>query len=183
MQIQQQSLFNDKKYIGVLPSPIAIVPPTPDATVLETLPAYKAYLQSGEYSKYTPDDFYSDMKKFGRFMMERENDSFSMNEKKIKDIATGDIQQWIGALKKIMTKKTVSRKITTLNNYFLWLQQENAITNNPMQGIRSMRITSPLADLLTEKELQTLLATASKDSRNYFIFLLFIKTGITLEEL
>ena len=106
MQIQQQSLFNDKKYAGVLPSPIAIVPPTPDATVLETLPAYKAYLQSGDYSKYTPDDFYSDMKKFGHFMMERKGDSFSMNEKKIKDIATGDIQQWIGELKKIMTKKT-----------------------------------------------------------------------------
>jgi integrase/recombinase XerD len=52
-----------------------------------------------------------------------------------------------------------------------------------MQGIRSMRVTSPLADLLTEEELQTLLATASKDSRNYFLFLLFIKTGITLEEL
>ena len=116
-------------------------------------------------------------------MMERKGDRFSMNEKKIKDITIGDIQQWIGELKKIMTKKTVSRKITTLNNYFLWLQKENAITNDPMRGIHSMRVTSPLADILTGEELKALLATASKDSRNYFIFLLFIKTGITLEEL
>src|SRR5258708_739643 len=78
MSGEQTSLFDRKKYSGVLPQTFQIEPPTSDCTVLKTLPAYHAYLDGGEYSKYTPDDFTNDVKKFGLFI----------NEKKLREIRT-----------------------------------------------------------------------------------------------
>src|SRR5439155_22181503 len=99
----------------------------------KTLTAYHAYLQSGEYSKYTPDDFTSDVKKFGMFV----------KEKKLQEIRKTDIQQWIWELKKVMTEKSVSRKISALTNYFLWLETEKVLTVNPAASIRYLRVISP----------------------------------------
>src|SRR2546423_4711505 len=126
MVSEQPSLFDRKKYTGVLPQTYPIEPPTADGTVLQTVPAYYAYLQSGGYSRYTPDDFTSDVKKFGLFLI----------DKKIREILSVDIQQWIGELKKVMTDKSVSRKISALTNYFLWLEREKVLSVNPAAAIR-----------------------------------------------
>src|SRR5256714_4851472 len=173
MASEQPSLFDRKKYTGVLPQMLHIAPPTADCTVLQTVPAYYAYLRSGEYSKYTPDDFTSDVKKFGLFV----------KDKKLREIRTVDIQQWIGALKKVMTEKSVSRKISALTNYFLWLAIEKVLTNNPAASIRYLRVTSPLPDILFESECQKLLTAASTDPRTYVLVLLLLETGIKKEEL
>jgi hypothetical protein len=94
----QPSFFDRKPYIGAFQQTIPIEQPTDDCTVLQTLAAYHTYLQSGDYSKYTPDDFNGDVKKLGLFV----------KEKKLRKIRKADIQQWIGELKKIMTEKSVS---------------------------------------------------------------------------
>src|SRR6266571_2462639 len=173
MVSEQPSLFDRKKYTGVLPQTYHIAPPTADCTVLQTVPAYYAYLQSGGYSKYTPDDFTSDVKKFGLFV----------KDKKLREIRTVDIQQWIGELKKVMTEKSVSRKISAITNYFLWLATEKALTGNPAASIRCLRVTSPLPDILFDSECQQLLNAASTDPRTYLLLLLFLETGIKKEEL
>jgi site-specific recombinase XerD len=165
---EQASLFDRKKYSGVMPQTLSIKPPTSDCTVLKTLPAYHTYLQGGGYSKYTLDDFTSDVKKFGLFV----------KDKKLSEIRTVDIQQWIGELKKIITEKSVSRKISALTNYFLWLEQEKALTVNPAASIRYLRVTSPLPDILFESECQQLLTAASTDPRTYILVLLLLETGI-----
>src|SRR3954454_9219767 len=116
----QTSLFDQRKYKGVMPQTYQIEPPTADHNVLKTLLAYNAYLRSGGYSKYTPDDFTSDVKKFGLFA----------KNKKLKDIKTVDIQHWIGEIKKVMKEKTVSRKISAVSNYFSWLAQEKVLDVN-----------------------------------------------------
>ena len=121
MADRQLDLFNRKKYTGILPQTTEIQPPTSDSSVLQSLPAYHTYLSSGGYSKYTPDDFTSDVRKFGLFV----------KDKRIGDIRTADIQQWIGELKKVLSAKTVSRKVVALSNYFLWLVvTENLIRYN-----------------------------------------------------
>src|SRR6266568_4145281 len=169
MVSEQPSLFDRKKYTGVLPQAYPLEPPTADCTVLQTVPAYYAYL----HSKYTPDDFTSDVKKFGLFV----------KDKKLREIRTVDIQQWIGALKKVMTEKSVSRKISALTNYFLWLATEKVLTNNPAASIRYLRVTLPLPDILFESECQKLLTVASTDPRTYVLVLLLLETGIKKEEL
>src|SRR5947209_18379084 len=121
MTTEQGTLFDRRKYSGVAPQAYQIVPPAADQTILATLPAYHAYLSSGEYSKYTPDDFTSDIKKFGLYM----------GGKAIKDVQPVDIQHWIGELKKSMAAKTVSRKVSAIGNYFAWLEREKVLGSNP----------------------------------------------------
>ena len=111
----QLPLFHRKTYKGIVPSiPFEIQAPTADSPVIQTLPAYHVYLQGGGFSKYTPDDFTGDVKKFGLFQ----------KEKQIKGIGTRDIQAWISFLKtpspkgEGLSEKTVSRKLTALSNYF-----------------------------------------------------------------
>src|SRR6266568_4891070 len=173
MTTEQPTLFDRRKYMGVPSQVYQIEPPTADQTILKTLPAYYAYLQSGDYSKYTPADFTSDIKKLGLFV----------KEKPLHAVQTTDIQQWIGELKKTMTAKTVSRKVSALNNYFTWLKHENVLAVNPAQSIRTARVTSPLPDILFESECRRLRVAASRDPRAYLLLLLLLETGMKKAEL
>jgi site-specific recombinase XerD len=173
MTTEQGTLFDRRKYSGVAPQSYQIVPPSVDQTVTATLPAYYAYLSSGQYSKYTPDDFSSDMKRFGLYI----------GPKPIKDILAVDIQRWIGELKKTMAAKTVSRKIASIGNYFHWLEQEKVLQENPAKTIRAPRVTSPLPDILFDSECEQLLKSASHDPRTYLLILLLLETGLKSAEL
>jgi site-specific recombinase XerD len=182
MSDSQLPLFQRKTYKGIIPTiPLEIQAPGADKTVLETLPAYHTYLQNGGFSQYTPDDFTGDLKKFGVYL----------KDKKIKDISDKDIQSWISFLKapsprgEGLSNKTVSRKLTALGNYFQWLISNEVIpaAANPMLDVANTRISSPLPEILFETECSALLTTASSDPRTYLLFLLFLETGIKLEEL
>ena len=52
-----------------------------------------------------------------------------------------------------------------------------------MLTIANFRVSSPLPEILFETECAALLTTASHDPRTYLLFLLFLETGIKLEEL
>src|SRR5688572_8198129 len=52
-----------------------------------------------------------------------------------------------------------------------------------MRTIANTRVSSPLPEILFEDECTRLLTTASSDPRTYLLFLLFLETGIKLEEL
>jgi len=98
-----------------------------------------------------------------------------VKEKKLRDIRKVDIQKWIGELKKVMAEKSVSRKISALTNYFLWLETEKVLSVNPAASIRYLRVTSPLPDILFESECRQLLTTASSDPRTYVLLLLLLE--------
>src|ERR1043165_8554295 len=87
--IAQLPLFSRKKFPAVsTPSPLAPVVPTPESTVMSTLVAYHVYVSSISESKYTPDDFCGDVKKFALFV----------REKKLSDIDVYAIREWIEIL-------------------------------------------------------------------------------------
>jgi site-specific recombinase XerD len=121
------------------------------------------------------------LKKFGVYL----------KSKKIQEISERDIQSWISFLKapsprgEGLRAKTVSRKLTALGNYFQWLAVNEVIPadKNPMLTIANTRVSSPLPEILFETECSQLLTTASSDPRIYLLFLLFLETGIKLEEL
>jgi site-specific recombinase XerD len=182
MSGSQLPLFQRKTYKGIIPTiPVAIQAPGAEKTVLETLPAYYTYLNNGGFSKYTPDDFTGDVKKFGVYCKERQ----------IQAITDRDIQSWISFLKapsprgEGLRAKTVSRKLTALSNYFQWLVGNEVIPSdkNPMRTIANFRVSSPLPEILFETECSALLTAASHNPRTYLLFLLFLETGIKLEEL
>jgi site-specific recombinase XerD len=182
MSGSQLPLFQRKTYKGIIPTiPVEMQVPGGDKTIIETLPAYYTYLTSGGFSKYTPDDFTGDLKKFGVYL----------KSKKIQEISDKDIQTWISFLKtpnprgEGLSAKTVSRKLTALSNYFQWLAVNEVIPSdkNPMLNIANHRISSPLPEILFETECTALLTTASSDPRTYLLFLLLLETGIKQEEL
>ena len=172
---EQLPLFQRKKFPAILSQGTPIVSPTPQASILSTLPAYYAYLQSQGYSQYTPADFCGDLKKFGLFL----------KNKTVEEVTTQDIRSWISQLrtKEHMTEKTISRKLTALTNYFTWLSREKVLTHNPAMAIPNNKVTSPLPDILYDAECTRLLEAASADSRTYLLILLLLETGIKTEEL
>src|SRR5207245_2620460 len=93
-----------------------------------------------------------------------------------------DIFIFLLPLKKVMTEKTVSRKISAITHYFIWLKIEKALAVNPASSIRYLRVTSPLPDILFESECRQLLTAASADPRVYVLTLLLLETGIKKEE-
>jgi site-specific recombinase XerD len=182
MADDQLPLFQRKTFKGIIPVlPIEIQAPTADMTVLNALPAYYTYLKSEDLSKYTPDDFTGDVKKFGVFLQDRP----------IKDITKRDVQAWISLLKSPspqgegLSAKTVSRKLTALSNFFNWLAATEVLSQeaNPMLEITNTRVSSPLPEILFEEECERLLAAASEDPRTYLLLILLLETGIKLEEL
>src|SRR2546421_5906895 len=143
MAVDQLGLFKRKRFAAVIqPQVIELPKPAHDMTVMHTLPTYHAYLKSGGYSQYTPDDFHGDVKKFALFLP----------NKHLKDITTQDIHQWIATLKTppggSLTAKTVSRKLSALNKYFQWLLLEPVIPVSPPYGLTCHRVQSPLPALL-----------------------------------
>jgi len=144
---------------------------------MSTLLAYRVYVSSVSESKYTPRNFFTDIKKFALFV----------REKKIKDIDVYAIREWIEILQspkgENLQPKTVSRKISALHHYFLWLGQEGVIRDNPMERIGYKKVVAPLPDILFEQECQLLLQTASSNPRSYLLLLLLLETGIKTEEL
>jgi site-specific recombinase XerD len=170
---KQANLFDTRRYTGTKPQVYTVRPPTGNMTVAATLPAYHAHLSATSASQYTPDDFTADIRRLAMFC----------GSKRLSELQTGDLQQWIGQLKQTMPPKTVSRKVSALGNYFRWLMAEQVLEQNPAAGIRADRVSAPLPDLLYESECERLLTTASGDPRTYLLILLLLETGLKKAEL
>jgi site-specific recombinase XerD len=171
--IQQSALFDKRPYKASKAQLFSIEPPAADQGVIKTIPAYHAYLSAGKFADTTPDDYRTDIKRLGLFI----------GSKEIKDITKGDIERWIGELKKTMTPKTLNRKVSAVGNYFRWLMSEHVLTENPAASIRAEKVHAPLPNLLYEEELDRLLKEASNDPRAYLLVLLFLETGMKKSEL
>lgn len=174
MTTEQGALFDKRTFRGSKPQTFSITPPTADMTVAQTIPAYHAYLSSGAYSQYTPDDFAADIKRLAQYTA----------AKPLNELTTADLQQWISELKQTMPPKTLNRKVSAMGNYFRWLTNtEHVLAKNPAKPIRAQRVTAPLPDILFESETDKLLAAASSDPRTYLLILLLLETGMKKAEL
>src|SRR5687767_1482132 len=151
------------------------VTPTGESSLMQTLPTFQAYLAE-KYAPKTAKMYWGDVREL----------SIYLKNKKLKDITSHDLQQWIGSLVspagKGLERKTVNRKVSAITTYFLWLQGLAAITADPTLPLNNARIQSPLPDYLYENEIKILSAEASKDPRTYLLVLLFLDTGMKSNE-
>ncbi len=174
----QLPIFGRKKFDTVVPvQTSSVVEPTGKSSILMTLPAYVVYLQNAGYSHHTPGVFHGDIKQLGLYL----------RGKKLGDIKPTDVKQWIAALKvsreKKLAPKTISRKISAVNNYLSWLMEKDVIRSDQDWLLRNMRVDAPLPDILFEIECQRLLESARSDPRSYLLVLLLLETGMKKEEL
>jgi len=152
------------------------VTPTGESSVMQTLLTYQAYLAE-KYAPKTAKMYWGDVREL----------SLYLKNKKLQEITSHDLQQWIGSLVspngKGIARKTVNRKVSAIITYFLWLQGLGAITRDPTLPLNNTRIQSPLPDYLYENEIEILLREASTDPRTYLLVLIFLDTGIKSNEL
>ena len=151
------------------------VTPTGESSVMQTLMTFQAFLAE-KYAPKTAKMYWGDVRELSIFL----------KNKKLQEISSHDLQQWIGSLVspagKGIERKTVNRKVSAITTYFLWLQGLRAITDDPTMVLNNTRIQSPLLDYLYEEEIKTLSAEASRDPRMYLLVLLFLDTGLKSNE-
>src|SRR5688572_21049584 len=177
MKFDQLPLFIrrtfQKKASTQMVKPVA---PTGESSLMQTLPTFQAYLAE-KYAPKTAKMYWGDVREL----------SIYLKNKKVKEITSHDLQQWIGSLVspagKGLERKTVNRKVSAITTYFMWLQGLEAITADPTMVLNNTRIQSPLPDYLYEGEIKTLSAEASHDPRMYLLVLLFLDTGLKSNEL
>src|SRR5688572_32435376 len=78
--------------------------------------------------------------------------SIYLKNKKLQEISSHDLQQWIGSLVsptgKGIERKTVNRKVSAIITYFLWLQGVGAITRDPTLSLKGVIAPFPGYELL-----------------------------------
>lgn len=150
------------------------------------------------YSKHTIISYNTDLKQFGEFLIEFYNKEDGLEKLKI-DLSDVDLfliknylvylyeQQKI-EIKKTpkYSKKSVSRKISTLKSFFKYLYKRKYIDRNPTSGILLPKLPKRLPAYLSFQEIEKLLE--EKDGINLRILdkavlELFYSTGIRLSEL
>ena len=143
---------------------------------MQTLVAFQAFVTE-KYAPKTAKMYFGDVREL----------SIYLKNKKLAEISSHDLQQWIGSLVsptgKGIERKTVNRKVSAIITYFLWLWGLGAIRRDPTLPLNNARIQSPLPDYLYENEIEILTKAASSDPRLYLLVLLFLDTGLKSNEL
>ena len=115
---------------------------------MQTLVAFQAFVAE-KYAPKTAKMYFGDVREL----------SIYLKNKKLQEISSHDLQQWIGSLVspagKGIERKTVNRKVSAIITYFLWLRGLGAITRDPTLSLNNARIQSPLPDYLYENEIET----------------------------
>ncbi len=83
---------------------------------------------------------------------------------------------------------TRRRKLTSLRNFFQYLESEGKIKNNPAKHIAMPKVSQREPETLSEKELKKILTQIQKDQsrfrkRNYLMIKVLAETGVRLSEL
>ncbi|NOH02070.1 MAG: site-specific integrase [Chloroflexi bacterium] len=85
--------------------------------------------------------------------------------------------------------KTLSRRITSVKSFFRWLHQYGVVTLDPAEKVMQRSAISPLPQVLSENEYETVLLAADRhrrgkkpDARPYTLVYLLLTTGIKKSE-
>ena len=119
------------------------------AQILNTNPELNKYINeylNTEYntSKNTRDSYATDLYLLAKYYQ----------GKNINDLKKEDIQEYLR--KQDKSSKTKAHYLTSINNYYKYLVENNTLTNNPCDGIKMPKIEKKLPDYLTIEEWRSL---------------------------
>ena len=129
-------------------------------------------------SEETIKNYKYDLKKFKNYI--KENNITDINK-----IKTKDIENYLKHLRNL-NSKTISRKITSINNFFIFLLKEKRIDHNPCEFIDRPKLNKTLPDTLSEKEVESLLnipLNTIYDYRNKAMLEILYGCGLRISEL
>lgn len=108
-----------------------------------------------------------------------------LRNKNIKDVTIKDIENYLVFLDK-NSSKTISRNITSINNFFIFLIKEGKLKKNPCEFIDRPKLNKTLPNTLSIEEVEILLDITLKtnyDYRNKAMLELLYGSGLRISEL
>ncbi|MBM3126471.1 MAG: hypothetical protein FJZ87_15610 [Chloroflexi bacterium] len=146
--------------------------------------AWEMYLLDQSRSPNTVKAFLSDVRLLDQYLPEG---------RMIGQVTTEDLNQFLTWMEKERdvpcSPKTLSRRITSIKSFFRWLHQHGTIHPDPAEKVLQRSALSPLPQVLTEEEYQSVLLAADRhrrekkaDARPYTLLLLLLSTGIKKSE-
>lgn len=97
------------------------------------------------WSKSTTMAYQADIKLFLEYMINKKQ--MNNEEELLKNIANDDYEDWKKDTEGVYALTTVNRKITALTLFFRYITvNKNMIKNNPMQGVKQIKINEKKAD-------------------------------------
>ncbi|MDO9231657.1 MAG: tyrosine-type recombinase/integrase [bacterium] len=130
-------------------------------------------------SEKTIEVYQRDIFEFGHFIK-----NFSVNK-----LARGSIRSFLVFLSEKNNQPiTRRRKLTSLKNFFGFLENESLMKNSPAKNIAMPKVKEKEPSYLTESELKKLIKVVRDDKskhkkRNELMIKIFIETGIRISEL
>ena len=147
--------------------------------------AYHDHLKSGDFSPHTVKSFIYDL----NILIE-----FAGPTRPIGQLAHRDLESFMDWLVNgrgvPCNAKSLARRLTTLKAFFRWLTEIGALSDDPAAPIAHKPVSTPLPDILTDEEVEQVIAAASQlrhhaqkpDARPYMLVTLLLKTGIKKNE-
>ena len=138
-----------------------------------------------EYKKY----LLIDKKYSNNTILSYENDLNNLKKiinKDLTEINKNDIIKFIENELEIKNPKSVAHSITVIRNFYIFLEQQNIVKENPTSKIDSLKLKKSLPTVLSKKEIDNLLdieLTNKYDYRNKAMLELMYATGMRISEL
>ena len=148
------------------------------------LNAWEKYLYDQGRSRNTVKAFLSDVRLLTQFLPA---------DRAVGAITTDDLNrffEWMENERNIpCSPKTLARRITSTKSFFRWLHQYGTLLIDPAEKVLQRSAISPLPQVLSEEEYNTVLLTADRhrrdhkpDARPYTLLYLLLTTGIKKSE-
>ncbi len=163
-----------------MPKAPAIQPLSARTTLPPAIQAWASFLQDQGSSVHTVKAFTGDIRLLA---------SFLPADQAVGSITTNDLNNFLDWMQHKRgvecSPKTLSRRITSLKGFFRWLQSGGAVLADPAERVVQRSVLSPLPDVLSEDEMDKVLAIAARqrrgkkgDARAYTLVSLLLSTGI-----
>ena len=152
--------------------------------LLDALNLYRLYLRSMGASQHTVRAYISDLEQFFGYIAK----FFENNEigpDLVTKIMVRDFLRELSNTRRC--NKTLARKMTAINNFFLFAVRQKIIAKNPISGMSIPKTESYVPTYFTEKEMNTLLQIPDSNTkfgvRNRAIMELMYSSGLRISEI
>jgi integrase/recombinase XerD len=145
---------------------------------------FREHMNQRDLTENTRKSFMYDLNILAQFV----GQSRSIGEISAKDLK--DYVEWLQHGRGVpCNQKSLARRITSLKVFFLWLAEEGVIPADPAAPIPHKPVTTPLADILFDSQIEQLLAATNllrhgdkPDARPHLLVTLLLATGIKKSE-
>jgi len=149
--------------------------------LIPTINAWRIFLDDQGNSLHTVKAFTADLRLLAAYLPP---------DRPLGDITTTDLNtflEWMLHARGVpCSPKTLARRITAIKAFFRWLQRNGSVLVDPAEKVPQKSVLSPLPQVLTPDEVDTVLQVADKhrravarpDARPYALVALLLNTGI-----